>query len=503
MNLIKINWSTIWIGLLFILVLSCKKTDNYYQALIDQPELFKNYELVYSVGDTMLIHGRFNDSELRIDIGNFEAKILKIEKREYLVDHGFKDSIQLVSILITKEMGVGTNRKIKITSSKISIDAPSIEIIEDSESGVLSGKLTVTKIADYPVDSDPVYCRNGKGNLYFLHKANFTVTRINATGEMLNVFDPSSLKDKDGKPFTFSRLNGLGIDPNERYLYLSLFTQATGSQENHIYRLIRYDVENKTTEVLNKTFYSRLASKRTLQAAQPFEGNINEIKMYMATGIYPDSKGNLYFDMNGHFITKLTHDGYYSYVFKSNNVNNSEDLAPQIYDPNLEQYYSNSRGLQFFPGVQLIDYLVQNKIIFNPDFHEYWTKDLLRIDLERQVYINSLNGTGKMGKNSTPYISGSFDVLTNASYYNDRWGQLPIGKGKMLILWYKDLDKANFPAWGVVDYELKRGYRYAPGAFDNKGYKTTASDLLLEYDAEGMLYMTANNKSIILKTSYQ
>lgn len=498
------------IAILFLLfalssfsILSCKKTDQYYEVLKTQPEVLKDYEPIYEVGTAMLIAGRFSETDLQIRVGDIQAEIIKVER--ILPSSSYRDSIQQVSIRIDKSMGIGMNRPVSITSSGITISAPDIEIIEDSQSGVLTGKLTVVKIADYPTNSNPVYCRNGKGNLYFLNKASFTVTRMNATGEMLNVFDPSVLKDNDGKPFTFSRLNGLGIDPNERYLYLSLYTQASGSQENHFYRLIRYDLENKTTEVLNKTSYSRLASKRILQSVKPFEGDIAQVKIFTATGIYPDSEGNIYFDMDQMFITKLDKDGRYSYLFKLDpistvNISNPVDLAPEIFDPNLNEFYTRMKSSLLFPGVQM-DITAMRNMTLNPDAKEYWYH-LNRVSLSNQVLINSFKGKDKEGS-KPPYISGSFGVLNGSPYGNDIWGRLPIAKGKLLVLYFQGLNHKDFPAWGVIDFEQKRGYRYAPGRFDTKGHRMTESDLLLEYDAEGMLYLTADNKKVILKTIYQ
>lgn len=495
-------------GLFSLILSSCKKTDQYYDVLKQQPEVFRNYDPLYEVGTIMLIEGRFNQTDLEIRIGDAAAEIIKIEKRDYLIDFGVRDSIMQVSVRINEAMGIGTKRPVSITSFGITIQAPAIEIIENSQSGVLPQKLTVMKIADYPANADPVYCRNGRGNLYFVDKTSYIVKRMDASGVMTLVFEPSVLKDSDGKPFTFTRLNGLGIDPKERYLYLSLYSQAIGSQITHFYRLVRYDLQNSTVTVLNETKYARLTAQRTLQAIQPFEGDIAQVKMLTATGVYPDGEGNVFFEMDQRFMTKLAKDGSYTYLFKLDPVNTSQvtnplDPAPQIYDPNTSQYYHPMKAIQFFPGAQ-VDILRFRNTTFNPQHQEYW-HSFNRISLANQTPINSFVGTGKMkGKQEgNPFISGSFDVLTGAHYYKDRWGQMPLGKGKLLILYYQNSKHPDFPAWGILDFEEKRGYRYAPGAFDAKGHSFRDTDLLLEYDADGMLYLTANNKQVILKTIYQ
>lgn len=500
MKLITIKKHFTGILLTGLLFSACEKTEQYYDILKQQPEVFKNYESIYEVGDSMLIKGRFNERDLQIHIGDSKAEILKIEKQSYLVDFDYQDSIQQVTLRISRDMGVGANRTVQIISSGISIESPSIEIIENAQSGVLGGELTVTKIADYPSNSDPVYCRNGKGNLYFVDKTTHTVSRMDPSGALTIAFEASTLKDSGGQPINYTRLNGLGIDPKERYLYLSLYTQARGAEEFQFYWLIQYDLQNKTTKLLNKTAYHRLQNRRTLASIQPFEGNISDVKIFTANGIFPDSEGNVYF-RGDHFITKMDIQGRYSYVFKMRSVS-----MPQVFNPNSGSYYSANRAAQFFPGVQLLYENQFNNITMNPDNQEYWTDGTL-LSLEDQVLLNSFYGTSNNKKDGTPYISGSFGLLTGASSpsneYNDCWGRLPIGKGKMIVLWYKDLDKPNFPAWGVLDYDQEKGYRYAPGAFDAKGYRISTAELLLETDVQGMLYMTANNKSVILKTIYK
>ena len=90
------------------------------------------------------------------------------------------------------------------------------------------------------------------------------------------------------------------------------------------------------------------------------------------------------------------------------------------------------------------------------------------------------------------------------------WGMLPLSGGKLLILYYQNFitgdqtGKYDLPAWGILDFINERGSRYAPGGFLRQGYVMNYGiDQLLNRDAQGMLYMTANNKSVILKTIYQ
>jgi len=46
------------------------------------------------------------------------------------------------------------------------------------------------------------------------------------------------------------------------------------------------------------------------------------------------------------------------------------------------------------------------------------------------------------------------------------------------------LSEIQFTSLGVLDFKNEIGFRYAPGAFDRKGYVMQATDQLLNYDTE-------------------
>lgn len=494
---------------------ACEETDRYYEVLKDQPQLIKNYDRVYSVGDTLSMRGRFNPEGLQIRIGDAGATIVSESSSTGEI------KTWVIKVLISEAMGIGVDRPVSITSSGITIEGPVIEIVEDANSGVLHGELTVQKIADYPTNTTPVYCHSGKGNLYFLHNETYTITRITPDGTARQVFDISKCRDADGTAFTFTRFNSCGIDPAERYLYLSLYTEAPFREYWHYYRLCRYNLKNGEFIVLNKTPYYIYRSRRTLSDVKPFEGNIADVKMFTATAVYPDSLGNVYFDMDKRMITHLDANGNYTYVFKNTFTLDNytlSDPAPEIVDPETDTYYSKSRTFQVLPGV-LHDF--QDIQAIDPAGDQLYIQTirnlLERYDLGSQVAVNGFNKTLIVNSpNNKPYISGSFNVLTGQSIVDGNksfWGKLPLPDGKLLVLYYQDLIDSEFyratylpfklPAWGVLDFKNERGYRYAPGAFDRQGYVMSSGDVLLNYDADGMLYMTANNKSVILKTSYK
>jgi len=123
------------------------------------------------------------------------------------------------------------------------------------------------------------------------------------------------LKDNDGTPFTFTRLNGLGIDPAERYLYLSLYTEAPSKTYWHYYRVCRYNLKNGEFTVLNKTLITYTAASDSL-LMYSLRREIGDVKIFTATGIYPDSIGNVYLTWISRMVTHLDDGGNYTYIFK-------------------------------------------------------------------------------------------------------------------------------------------------------------------------------------------
>lgn len=483
---------------------ACTETDKYYSVLKNQPELLKDYAPVYSVNDTMIIGGHFNTDGLQIKIGDAVAAIISIDNSLY--NKEYNDSIKVVKLIVSNAMGVGVNRPVSITSSGITVEGPAIEIVEDAGSGLLSGELTVQKIADYPANTTPVYCRSGNGNMYFLNNKTYSISRMTSDGSLQQVFDRSQCRDNDGTAFTYTRFNACGIDPKERYLYLSLYTEAPSRTYWHYYRLCRWDMMNKKFTVLNKTPYYIYNSKHTSSDVQPFEGNITDVKIFASTGIYPDSLGNVYFNMDNRMITRMDAGGNYTYVFKNLFTDFAlTDPAPQIVDPETGEKYPEIRNRQFFPGVVIRFIKVE---AFAPDENQMYTSSakvgFSLYDFTNQVLIAQYNKF--LANGQKPYISGSFDVLTGQSGSTEsQWGLLPLGDGKLLLLHYQNLSSVynNLPAWGILDFTARRGYRFAPGVFDSHGAKMQTTDQLLNYDADSMLYMTANNKSVILKTVYK
>lgn len=493
----------------------CDKTDEYYEKLRLEPEIYmlRGYSEVYGVGDTLTLQGRLLAPDLRIHIGDADAAIIDIQHERYPSLPDF--SIQVVKLLITEAMGLGENRPVTITGAGITITGSSIVIIGDSKSGILPKPLTVAKVADYPVGYRPVYCRSGNGNMYFIDTAAVALVRIRPDGNSTTYpFSTDALKDNDGTPFAVTRFNGYGIDSGERYLYLSLYEEAPRRTYWRYYRLCRYDLQSGAFTVLNKTPYHIYRYKNTEATTKPFEGDIQDVKMFSATGIYPGLDGEVYFDMDGRMITHLDASGNYSYVFKNSaEIGRSElmDPAPQLYDEPTDAYK---------PEVYLLGILPGNAIAFSkietldPDAHQLYLYSvnaarLQQYDLLTREAGNIFNNIMNMNGVEKPYSAGPFRVLNYSPTINGLFGMMSLQKNRLLMLKFQGLYEDTYgsydvPTWAIMDFEQQWGQLYAPGKFNSQGHvMNDGDDVLLNYDADGMLYMTSDGKTTILKTIYQ
>lgn len=460
-----------------LLIAACDKAENYYQKLDAQPEMVLSssvYRLAYGIGDTLHIRGRLNpENNLIVTIGGVKADLLSVRTNGSPVSGGDE-----VVILITEEMGIGENRPVTITSGDNTIDAPAIEIYEGEANGVLSKPLKAVLHISMPFTSLPLYCRSGNGTVYLWNTDN-TITRIQKNGTAKTIQIENSLNDSYG-PFNISKFSSGGIDPHEKYLYFSASTtdNSTDNVSNTIYRLCRFDLQTGTLTTLNRTLLPK-ASGVTLPE-QVSESPIETATLYSASELLPDSKGNLIFtsrEVGRQGVFRLTTDNIVRYL----------------------GYIGSAVGFSIDPEENL-SYRGQNQY-----------------DITNQLMIYEVGKTfdfiGLLPL-STPYISGSFNLLTGNATNNSTtpslFGRYPLSDEKLLILYYQNVSdyphnkyNVQYPAWGVVDYKAKRGYRYAPKKFERGSYKMTNTDLILNIDEEGMIYMTANNRTVIVKTQYQ
>lgn len=491
--------------LVLMLVGGCKKADNYYAKLYAQPELLTvNINPRYTVGDTLKLMGRLNpQNNLIIRINGVQADIKSISRdiNLYVPPGKFKiDSIDIVKTVITASMGIGPGKSITINSAGITINGPAIDIVESGSTGILSDSLKAASYYTLPAGSKPLYCQNGKGSIYLWNSDN-TLTLIKKNGITQKIFDNRVLTDNFGA-FTVTKFNSGGVNPQETLIYFSVLTTdaSTDNAGYFIYRLCKYDVGANKVTVLNRTLYAKDASKHTLAAAQPFEGSIGQIKLFELSGIYPDSKGNLYFKVNSSILGRLTADRSCKYVYKARRYDSDpgyQNFIPEIINPATGMVSTDEQLLNLYPGATGTRYIRA----VSPE------EDLLYplFSLTLQTPLN-------LSYYPIYFFSPQGGLTNDPGVINDpeeyQWGYMPLPGNRLLLLMNQDAEtrqewRSLTPVWVVQDYEKNQARRYTPGKFAHGSYKMQPTDLLLNYDEEGMVYMTANTQKVIIKTALQ
>jgi hypothetical protein len=516
--------------LLFLTVIAslgaCKKADEYYKFLNDQPEIITYYAKVYTIGDTLKLEGRLNPANnLQIRIGDIPATILSATKRGHFISgsmHESKqaDTIDLVRIIITEAMGIGPDRQISITSNGITITPPSIEIVANSTIGYLPAPLRFIPFYTLKTGQRTLFCRNGTGAIY-LWNTDGSISLLKSDGSLIQIMDTSQFQDSFGT-FTVTAFNSGGVDAAEKFIYFSVTSTDNGADnaQNIIYRLCKYDIASKQLTTLNRTAYAIDSKQHTLAAAMPFEGNINAVKLFIVDGIYPDSKGNVYLRLGSHFLTKLNNEGKYSYLLKTTLYDGS--FLPEILNPTTNNPYDIGKIHAIFPGVQISSYTFdavdpENGIMYGR------SSKLARYDMNNQAELYVMPDIwAAPNLPKEVHASGSFNILSgpSANSYDTpalrTAGYMPLPNDGLLVLLFQDLIEKN-PAWKGqapllqrLDFKKRQGMRYAPGTLQTNGYKMMAGDYytgtddeMLNYDKDGHIYLTADTHSVIIKTAFQ
>lgn len=504
--------------MILLLLAGCKKADQQYETLYRQPEVLA-YNDIYGVGDTLVMQGRLNpEFGLTIKIGDqANVDILEKEKIEYAINGNQrnKTTIDRIKIIITAQMGIGPNRPVAITSSGNTIAGKSIEIYEGGNMGYLASPLKFTYLHTLVGGSKILHCRSGSGRIYLWSQLlpARSVIRLNTDGTLTTILSPANYVDSYGN-FTITTFNGGGVDPQERYLYFSAITtdNSPGNAANEIYRFCKVDLGTGQLTTLNRSLYPKTASQRTLTNLTPFEGNFAQVKLFNATGIYPDSTGNVYVNLGYYFVGRLDVAGQFNYLFRfqARPSTITANLIPQVWNTADNQYYSAGEVLDKMPGKKVNGYFraiaPDEQLLYgiaSPSIH-----NLIQYDLANQVPLYTFEPALA---EEVPYISGSFSLLTgyrSSTPSPSLFGYMAMPGQKLLLLYYQGTNASTgpysqFPAFGVLNFAQKRGERYAPGKVDMGIYQLSAKDELLNTDAEGMLYLTANDGQYILKTTEQ
>ncbi|MGV8094901.1 MAG: hypothetical protein AB2L24_23865 [Mangrovibacterium sp.] len=508
--------------LIFAGLTACTDADKFYNEQELQPEIMADFEAVYAIGDTLTISGRLNPgNNFEIRVGSVKAEVISLAVEE-VQDNRYGLTLDVAKIIITEEMGIGEDRPVTITSAGITINAPAIEIVGDVDAALLDKPLQLVKIADIPAGAQPVYCRSGNGNVYVWQGAGKKLFKIAAAdGSVTEVFSENDCTDAGGI-FTIEEFNAGAVSPGEQYFYFSAKVKETGQPRTaELYKLCRFDMQRGEFTTLNRTVYPSFPENRTLASAKPFEGKINEVKIYKITAIWPDTEGNVYCNLMGHFLTLLDVDNNYRYLANiTEGLTNygANDFIPLINDAATNSYYSAVQIHQLFPGAKIkcrISYLDTETRRLYSKTSSVGTLSLRVIDLKTLIITGEYaNNWLDVNKYDIPYATASLKRFNGGLVDNQSFDPIVI-EGKLYNIFFTDLlnlsEGSNakkfyqnyaLPAVCVIDLENNRAVRLAPGKLEYNGFVISQFyDRLLNFDNGKMLYMTANSGTVIVKTT--
>lgn len=504
---------SIAVCLLLLLLYSCKDADTFYEVLDAQPEIMADYQTLYMVGDTLTIRGRLNpENTLEVYIGDIKAEIFETTTEQPINSPLVMD---VAKIRITEAMGIGEDRSIRITSGNATVSGPSIEIVGDANAAVLDRPLQLVKVANLPSGAVPLYSRNGKGNVYAWNGSSKKLFRIAAAnGNTTEIFTEAQCVDTGGA-FTITEFNAGAVSPDERYFYFSAkVNEEEQDRAIELFKLCRFDLQNGDFTTLNRTEYSLLRSRRTLVAAQPFEGNVNDVKIYKITALYLDTQGRVYCDLMGRFLTQLDPDGTYSYQlnFADRIIMNTAPateahFVPLINNPATNNYYSTVQIHQTLPGSKLnyqMSYMdLKAKKMYSKrsigGVYLGLTDMVTRIQTAEYINRGRTNGESIYATASLRSFNGGLVRLASPTL-----DPLP-SDGKLIGLYFPMSGERNTVIGGVlceIDFTTQMATRYAPDVLRFNDFILSDFDHMLDIDEQGMLYMTANNRTEIVKTAY-
>lgn len=525
-NRLKVTgiWIYCFIGIVFS---ACNDAEQFKQTLDDLPQISNTnaykYKSAYSVGETMVITGfLYPEKNLKITIGGVEAPLLEeyIGNIKVTPPHGEEYTLNQVSVKITEEMGVGANRPVTVTTAGNTIQGASIEIYALGGEGSFDRPLSLQEIIRFNTNQRQniyFYCVNGKGTVYYFDNTSKDLRRLRkGETEPEILLTATQLRtDQDGT-FTLSRFLAGGVNPQETKAWVSLQTSASTQVS-----FTEIDLENKTLERLNIS----------TEIAPPYTGNIGEVNL-KASGIYPDNTGNVYLyvgpassaPQDGSAASRALAVAKYNsdtqqveYIFRTpNTVSQYRDLPGVM----LPVSIGNSPFTLYLSPGEAVLYVFYQKRVSGPSgaIEDITAQAVLNLNSRMNILnfiptnferdFNSFLGPFEVVKFAYDF-GGSSGYLPQAA---TNFGFMPLPGLRTLFLLYQEKPKnatqyfpsASFPRWLAADFKERRIYQYHTGRFEQGGYAlssaTARPDQLLNYDEEGYLYMTANERSVLVKT---
>lgn len=517
---------TILLFCAFVVTLTgCKDAELFKQQLDDLPQISNTqankYKSAYGIGDTLTITGfLYPEKNLKISVGGVEAPILQPVK-QFTEKSPVNDkyTIDRVSVVITRAMGVGADRPVAVTSAGNTVQGAPIEIYDTGGQGSFATPLTLQELVKFNTSrKQNIYlsCVNGKGTIYYFDYVDKNLKRLNKGQTQPEILlTATQLKTDQNGSFTLSKFLAGGVNPQETKAWVSIQTSAATQVS-----FCEIDLETKALKRLNIS----------TEIAAPYAGNIGEVKM-KASGIYPDSKGNVYLWIGPSVSTP------------QDNTAATRSLAVAKYNSQTQQLEYifktyNSSDYTSMPGVSLPiaeDYRTPYNLYISPDealLYVFYSSAVnyfgvvSAVTAQAVVNLNSkaniltfipsnfrYDYKSYMGPFEIVKLAGSaFGFLQGGYGYQPdagiNFGFMPMAGMRNIFLFYQTKPTTapaqNFPKWLVTDFKNKRVYQYHPDIFSLGSYTLTSSsispDELLNYDEDGHLYMTASQRSVLVKT---
>jgi hypothetical protein len=499
--------------LLLLSLAACNKAENFKTQLDRLPQINNEpnnqYLPAYGIGDTLKITGLlYPKNDLHIKIGGIEAPVVRQEQVSYA--SGINAQIALLdrlSVIITREMGVGQGRPVTVISSGNTAQGADIEIYEPGGSGSFTKPLQL--VSHYTPESRQnvyLHCINGKGTLFYYGFTDKGLYRLKKDGSRETLLTATQLQTDQSGNYSVTNLLAGGVNPQESKLWVSLQTTTD-------FRFCEIDLATRKVTTLNKS--------NAIQA--PYEGNIGALNI-IVTGVYPDSRGNVFLligtqatnpEFNAMAVARFSiADQSVKYLFKTRK--GSADMPGSTFNSDLE--YSGIY-LRFYPEEATMYLFVNRSKTF-----------AAQVDLVPGISVYNLNTTLRIADFAPTNFQGIYNrylgpfstILMRFSFAGNyqpqtgtNFGFMPLPGQRLQFMLYaqkKDINGqllTDFPKWEVVDFNASRLYLHAPGKVSMNGFVfgpdlergLTGNDELLNYDEDGHLYMTANQRTAIIKTA--
>ncbi|MGV8092091.1 MAG: hypothetical protein AB2L24_09540 [Mangrovibacterium sp.] len=467
---------------------TCQKADDFKTQLDGIPQisygtyLGYKYKASYVVGDTMKIVGiLYPGKGLKVRIGDADAPIVKTEVIFFYGAIGGRDTLDRVSVIITEAMGTGENRPVSLTLGDNTVEGSPVTIYGQGGEGTLSQSLKLVAYTNAPVNKQNTYlhCINGKGDVYYLGFSDKILRHVAKDGTVTTLLTQDELKA--GETFRFSSFTPFlagGVNPQGTKAWVSIACTSPAA-----YRFVEIDLQTREVKTLNVS----------TAIASPYQGAIGEVNAVIS-GIYPDSRGNVYVlvgNSENNALAVVLYDsdtGQLSYIYKT-----TQATATDVPGSPLTTDNSSFIGFRFYPEEASL-YLQGRYSLSTGSGEAQQLKGMTLYNLRARLQLSTYQTSG-----GTEYI-GPFGN-TPKTYYDSFFGKMPLPGQRLIGLGLGDAS-TGLPRWLVLSFSEERSYGYTPGKFDTGGFTVSnASDQLLNYDEEGMLYMTAGSKAQLVKTT--